>query len=73
MLTIDDVARITKPHADKIIADHRVAEACKALELIIGELGAAMGQRAPSDDRIIAEHIESAHGIALAAWRRLRT
>lgn len=39
------------------------------LESIIGHLGAAKMQRAPSDDRIIAEHIETALDIATAARR----
>lgn len=39
------------------------------LESIIGHLGAAKMQRAPSDDRIIAEHIEAALDVATAARR----
>lgn len=35
-----------------------------ALIEIIGHLGAALMQRAPSDDQIIAEHIDAALAIA---------
>lgn len=38
---------------------------------IIGHLGAAKMQRAASDDRIIAEHIDAALEIASAARRAL--
>lgn len=36
---------------------------------IIGELGAAIGQSAPSDDPIIMEHIRSAYTQAIALRR----
>ena len=72
-MTLDDMMRIVKPHNEKIIAEHRAEEAARSLELIVGHLGAAKVQRAPSDDTIIAEHIADAYTIALHALRRLRT
>jgi hypothetical protein len=42
------------------------------LEEIVGHLGAARIQRDPSDDKIIAEHIDAAHEAAVTAWRIVR-
>lgn len=70
-LTLDAIVAIVKPHNDKIIAEHRVQEAARSLDLIIGELGAARVQRASSDDAIIADHIDQAYQIAIAAKRRI--
>lgn len=41
----------------------------EAILTIIGHLGAAQMQRAPSDDRIIAEHIDAALKIAMSLRR----
>jgi biotin synthase-related radical SAM superfamily protein len=41
----------------------------EALRTIGGHLGAALVQRAPSDDAIIFEHIEAAHTLAVAGGR----
>lgn len=71
-LTLNDMLAIVKPHNEKIIAEHRVAEAGRSLDLIIGELGAARVQRSAKDDAIIAVHIEQAYQIAIAAARRLK-
>ncbi|RYH67984.1 MAG: hypothetical protein EON54_03225 [Alcaligenaceae bacterium] len=43
--------------------DHAVLE-------IVGHLGAALIQAAPSDDPIIIEHIRAAHGLALNLYRQ---
>lgn len=40
------------------------SELVKALEEIRGHLGAAKMQRAPSDDAIIADHIDASHKLA---------
>ena len=40
------------------------------IEEIVSHLGAALAQRAPSDDKIIMEHIEAAHKFAVALLRR---
>lgn len=71
-LTMDGMLAIVKPHNDKIVAEHRVAEAGRSLDLIIGELGAARVQRSTKDDAIIADHVEQAYQIAIAAKRRLK-
>lgn len=39
---------------------------------IMSHLGAAKCQRAPSDDQIIAEHIDRAHEIATATYRSIK-
>lgn len=39
------------------------------IENLRGHLGAAKVQRAPSDDKIIANHIDAAYDIALRAER----
>lgn len=43
-----------------------------ALLDIIGHLGAAQIQRAPSDDKIIAEHIDHANEIATKVYRSIK-
>jgi hypothetical protein len=37
---------------------------------IVGHLGAALIQAAPSDDPMIIEHIRAAHGLALDLYRQ---
>lgn len=71
-LTLDAIAAICQPHNEKIVAEYRADEALKALEQIAGILGACVVQRSPSDDKIIAEHIEECRDIASAAATRLR-
>lgn len=39
------------------------------VEEILGHLGAAKMQIQPTDDRIIADHIQAAHALALALFR----
>ena len=41
------------------------------VEDLRGHLGAAKVQRIPSDDKIIAEHIDAAYDLALRAERRI--
>ena len=41
------------------------------VEDLRGHLGAAKVQRLPSDDKIIAEHIDAAYDAALRAERRI--
>jgi len=38
---------------------------------ILGHLGAARAQRAPSDDTTIAEHVDFAYNEAVAVFRQL--
>ena len=44
-------------------------EKIEALDKIRAHLGAAKMQRAPSDDKIIADHIDAAHAIACRALK----
>lgn len=56
---------------------YRLGYCISMFEAIIGHLGAAAAQRSPSDDKIVADHIDVALArakdgmrVATAAWRR---
>jgi hypothetical protein len=45
---------------------HVAPENLKKIEEAIGELGAAINQSSPSDDKIIMDHVRAAHRLLLS-------
>lgn len=66
-MTITDTPDISKSDA------YKVGYSISMIEAIIEHLGTAAIQRAPSDDKIIADHIDAALAHAKAAHQALTT
>lgn len=56
---------------DRTSPSYKLGQCEAALENIMGHLGAARMQRAASDDKIIAEHIDAALEMATNTFRAI--
>lgn len=56
---------------DRTSPFYKLGQCGATLEIIMGHLGAARMQRAASDDKIIADHIDAALEIATKTFRAI--